>query len=552
MERIENDTRRVNETRTEGERQRTEHWQQGNNLQECKPLRVVSEVVTFDLKSTERGDALCSLVERVAYGSHQGYRFPSVRRKNIPKTHALAVAMLEAVRRGADVSGSAGGDQTELLRSLARGQRHKRRPFIKFPDAFALYIDLWGKQESGSVVSSVLRAFNISGIWGAEATPPLLDLEQGFLQAVQLHQARGAILLTGVDGVGEHSGDVGTSTSAANVVIHVDPTWLADLVRRVVDIRLLDPAQQGGVLQTLEESAPACSSLELSVQHERFFKAGEVSRDFLKFLWLREVNLGPTSTEAPPLKMTEDDIDVVVDGLLDIRFMFRVRGEHGDVVPDRYIVSSCLPDHAGGDVDPAKMLELKYQGAIFSRELKLVGARGMPPGLVPRLLAWCGRGHGRIQACWKRGVCFAYKSHLVLVHEGRIASGWSSMTCHAMGSAHDEKAGDALAEVVQELNRLIIDKVYGFPGVRLVSCGTMVKRPACSDGELEATLARLESSLEDHMNVKFDELTRKSDKIAGEQRVRISPSTPIGANQSPLHQSFRRRDPKTPALLHLI
>lgn len=28
-------------------------------------------------------------------------------------------------------------------------------------------------------------------------------------------------------------------------------------------------------------------------------------------------------------------------------------------------------------------------------------------------------------------------------------------------------------------------------------------------------LARLESALEDHMNVKFDELGRKSDEIAG-------------------------------------
>lgn len=81
-------------------------------------------------------------------------------------------------------------------------------------------------------------------------------------------------------------------------------------------------------------------------------------------------------------------MDVMLDSLLDIRFMFRVKDEHGGEQLNLYTVASCLPDHAGYDVDPAKMLELDVGGAMFSQELELVGTRVMPPGLIPRLLAW--------------------------------------------------------------------------------------------------------------------------------------------------------------------
>lgn len=104
---------------------------------------------------------------------------------------------------------------------------------------------------------------------------------------------------------------------------------------------------------------------------------------------------------------------------------------------------------------------------------------------------------------------------MILVYEGCGASGAPSISCHAMGSVHDEKAGGALAEVVQELGRLINDEVYGFRGVGLLSKGKTKKTRACSDDEVEAMLARLESALNDHMNVKFDELARKSGRIAG-------------------------------------
>ncbi|CAN0216193.1 unnamed protein product, partial [Ectocarpus fasciculatus] len=150
--------------------------------------------------------------------------------------------------------------------------------------------------------------------------------------------AHGAILLTGVDGGGgsqeENNTGIGATVSAGDLIIHVNPSRFADLVRRVVDVRLVDPRQQAKV----EEAMEACPSvrpmlLTLTDQHKRFVKAGEVSKDYLKFLWLRDMELGQASQEAPPLEMSEADVEVMVGSLLDVRFMYRVRDGQNAFVP---------------------------------------------------------------------------------------------------------------------------------------------------------------------------------------------------------------------------
>lgn len=106
MEWIGRDCHMLNESRRKDQGRRVEDGWQGNSHHDCRPIRVVDETVTLNLCSSqqEETDALRGLVERVAYGIHEGYRFPSVRRNDVPKTHALAVATLEAVHRGVDVA----------------------------------------------------------------------------------------------------------------------------------------------------------------------------------------------------------------------------------------------------------------------------------------------------------------------------------------------------------------------------------------------------------------------------------------------------------------
>lgn len=452
-------------------------------------LRVVTEeeLLAMNLTSSQGQDIdmLQKRIQHLAYNGYEGYSFSSVTCV-VPEPYLPAIATLEAVRRGADLRGS-GGTRAEVAQRLRDGDPQKRRSFIRFSEALSHFVE----QQS-----TFYRIFNS------------FPYEKVFLEAIELHEAHGAILLTRVDGGGGAQKQVktgtGSSASAENLIIHVNPARFADLVRRVVDVRLVDPLQQAKVVKAMEASASVRSMLlTLSDQHKRFVQAGEVSKDYLKFLWLRDMKLDQASQEAPPLKMTEEDIDVIVGSLLDVRFMFRVRDGDDAFVPDRYVVASCLPSKAGSEVDPSKVLELKPGCAIYSEKLKLVGAHAVPPGLVPRLLAWCGRGEGRIKACWKRGVCFAFKNHLVLLYELRTADGTSWIECHARGSVHDESARRTLKDVGDQVDELIRDAKYGFPGLGLIRSEEAVETAVSSDGEHEALVERIVSVLRDQMNVKF-------------------------------------------------
>lgn len=453
------------------------------------PIRVVrtEEVLALDLTSSggQGIDMLKTRIEHLAYEGYDSYSFSSVRCV-VPEPYLPAIATLEAVRRGADLRGS-GRTREEVVQRLREGDRDKRRPFISFSEALSLFVN---QQSMFARLSKYFRRE---------------EEERIFLAAIKMQEAHGAIILTQVDGGGGAQKQLGTgfAGSAVNLIIHVDSSRFADLVRRVVDIRLVDPLQQAKVVEAMEATASIRPILwQLANQHRRFVDSGEVSKEYLKFLWLRDMELDEASREAPPLQMTEEDIDVIVGSLLDVRFMFPVRDGDDAFVPDRYVVASCLSNKAGPDVEPGKLLELRPNCAIHSQKLKLVGAKAVPPGLIPRLLAWCGRGEARIEACWKRGVCFAFKNQVVLLYELRGASGtW--IECHARGSMYDESARTALREVGDELARLIADPKYGFPGLGLTPSGDSWETCASSDGDHKALVERIEVVLKDQMNVKF-------------------------------------------------
>lgn len=490
---------------------RTKSYVTAGKGKDFQPLRVVVEdVLALDLSSPENEEIgqLQRLIERVAYNGYDGYSFPSVR-SVLPKPYPLAFATLEGVRRGANLR-KVGGDLAKTAEKLRRYFPAKRRPFIRFSEALSRFGDVLGEGKGAEAIQAPEER---EGEFLADPRAPA-ETEDVFLKAVQLYENQGAILLTCVDGDREEQCHKSTRVTAskANLIIHVNPAYFADVVRRIADIRLVEPLEQQSVRQVLHEQ-PECT-FELTQQHASFFQAGEVSRNYLKFLWLRDMKLGGASTEAPPLVMTDEDISVWVESLLDVGFILRVRNKDGCVVPDRYVVASCLPDHVPYKVNPVEILGLRVGCALFSQELEVVGAHAVPHGLVPRFLAWCGRGNARIEACWKQGVCLALNGkHLVLLCERRTAAGTAFLDCYAQGQ--DEEAGRAVQDVAAELDRLVSDKRYGFPGILLSATGGVVKKPAGTIDDLRCMLKELGDAMKDYMNVKCEELERKSETIAG-------------------------------------
>ena len=458
------------------------------------------DVFLLDCKTSREDEInrLRRVIAGVAYS--RDYSFPSVE-SQIPTPWVYAFLTLEAIRRGADLRGLS-GEMDVVDDRLERGDEKRAKHYVSFDGALVLFKDLWEAM-------------------GTENTPERAD--EVFFNAIELYEAQGLILLTNREG--SMADNCGGQVSRSQLILHVDPVRFADVVRRIVDIRLVDSSSKPKVIEALERFADATriSHEELLDQQERFYMAGEVSKDYLQFLWChRELDLGKAAKGAPPLEMTGEDVEAMVGSLVDLRVMFPVRNASGDVLRDRYVVGFCLPDHVGCEVAPESILELTIGSAMFRLVLEMRGSRNMPPGLIPRLLAWCGRGKGRITACWRHGGCFTYENHLVLIYERINSEGQSSIVSCAKGNAHTEAAGAVLENVVQEVRRLIRDPRYGFPGIKLLRYGNMEKQIVAQSDHLEKLLQKLEEDLEDHMNLKFEELGKRSERIAGELYLRPS------------------------------
>lgn len=475
-----------------------------------KPLQVVEETIVIDCQCSNEEDSkeevkrLSSLIEKVAYGRE----YPTVERE-VPTPYAHAVAILEAVRRGANLAG-AGSDHDKVVRQLGQGDPGRARAFVRYPDALSSFMQLWPEQKITRLLSTFLRR---SKLKSTKRQHRPHDAARLFWRAIELHELEGSILLTRVDESTAWRKD--DTVMKSDVIIHVNPVRFADLVRRIVDIRLLEPRLRGDMELQLEKFAGAkgkdVTLQELSRQQNKFYAAGEVSRGFLEFLWVRDLRLGPTSIVSPPLELGDDDLVVMVNALVELRMMFPVRDKAG-----LYIVGGCLPEHVSHDVDPTEKLELGLGSAIFSQRLDVVGVQTVPPGLIPRILAWVGVVSGHCYARWKHGCCFAFGDHRTLVYACRNDANKSSIMCCVKGDAHTERTGNVLRAITSEVGDLIRHEKYGFPGVDLRE-HSMEKHVVRNDVELEALLEKLRERLEDHMNVRLDELEKKSDRIAGEK-----------------------------------
>ncbi|CAB1107796.1 unnamed protein product [Ectocarpus sp. CCAP 1310/34] len=172
--------------------------------------------------------------------------------------------------------------------------------------------------------------------------------------------------------------------------------------------------------------------------------------------------------------------------------MYRVRDGHHAFVPDRYVVHYCFPNTDGRRVDPGKIFQT----------LKLVGAHAVPPGLVPRLLAWCGRGEGRYKECCKRGLLLEIKKHLVLLIELRSTHGASWIECDMRGNLFDESPGKVLKDKDVQIHELFSDNKYGFPGLGL-SYDEVSETDFDLDGDDKALVERIKSILRDQTNVRW-------------------------------------------------
>ncbi|CAM9585483.1 unnamed protein product [Scytosiphon promiscuus] len=307
-------------------------------------------------------------------------------------------------------------------------------------------------------------------------TTDTVDAGKILLRAMHHREAEGSVLLSLAD----------TTAPVASDMLHLDPSWLIELVRRLVDHNIVDKKQEG----TLEEGLRAyakdqCLQARPLVAMQRVYgKSGHLDKAYLRFLWMHR-KMDPPKT---PVVMTDSEFDAIVLMMTTLLVMYQCPGADHLVVPARLQKYGDQSILNSGNMEES-VLKVKCS----------FGQKYPPPGIVGRFLAWLTDRIATYRHCWLHGAFFSYNYESgqckVFVYESEYEephvddteSKFAGLTLGIEGSP--DHAPKVLKELMVRLEELLSDSAYGYPGLAdLMYFGEEETTPSTSLRDLRALL----------------------------------------------------------------
>ncbi|CAM9984147.1 unnamed protein product [Ectocarpus fasciculatus] len=289
----------------------------------------------------------------------------------------------------------------------------------------------------------------------------LPDAGKVLLRAMQHREAEGGVLLSLAD----------PSAPVAADMLHLDPSWLIELVRRLVDHNLVDEKKQGTLEQELRRYARQqhLHAGPLFDMHNVYCKSGRLNRAYLRFLWMHR------KTEAPgtAVRLTNPEFQTIVSTMIRLFVMYTARDADDLVVPAR------LPEYGDQRVLAADTIS----DIVMTMQCSF-GHVYPPPGIVGRFLAWSAQHVAAYEKCWQHGAFFSYKYQYARYdvflyescfeepHVDGTVSMFAGLTLGIQGPP--PAAAEILAELKASLENLVSDSAFAYPGL----AGLMYFRPA--------------------------------------------------------------------------
>ncbi|CAN0014690.1 unnamed protein product [Pylaiella littoralis] len=313
------------------------------------------------------------------------------------------------------------------------------------------------------------------------------------LRAMQHREAEGGVLLSFAS----------ASAPAAADLLHLDPAWLIELVRRLADHNLVDKNEK--MQGTIEQQLRAYAELRhlyygpLREMHREYRKSGLLNLEYLRFLWMHR------KIDPPGSEVDLDDLkfESIVSTMTRLLVMYKVRGGGNFVVPAR------LPEYGNQNVlDEGNIVEIVV-------EIKCsFGQQYPPPGIIGRFLAWL-TDVDHYGECWQHGAFLSYNKHEVFLYESEdcephkngTESKFAGITLSVQGVRTE--AREVLTKLKKSLEQLVSDSAYGYPGLApLMSFEEPVETKSTELGELRRRL--------DNLDERLEKIERKLDGVANQ------------------------------------
>ncbi|CAB1101461.1 unnamed protein product [Ectocarpus sp. CCAP 1310/34] len=232
-----------------------------------------------------------------------------------------------------------------------------------------------------------------------ERNKPLSDEEasSNLKEAMKHREAEGGVILSLRE----------ESSPAQSDMIHVDPRWLIDLVRRVTDHNLVDKKNEHEILKELLEygrTRPDTLSgyKNLCETHTCFIRQGRLNRKYLRFLWVHrklEVEGGYAGVQ-----LENDTFDSMVDTMIKYLFIYPSHGECSKA-EGFYIVPARLPE-----IGKDNVLEesIGLDEVVVGKTAWFLRSHA-PTGIIGCFLAFTSSRFEASGECWQHGAHIQWK-----------------------------------------------------------------------------------------------------------------------------------------------
>ncbi|CAM9987115.1 unnamed protein product [Ectocarpus sp. 6 AP-2014] len=390
--------------------------------------------------SAASAESLRDLRRKLATLAESKYLFPDVG-KPFPVSWERVRATLEAKRSGNDpvsaasrISADAGNTGVPLAGLAAPDTSGVKVKFLRWND---------GVREWGQVV----RALKLEGEIGMTMWDRFMRLLRigSLIRRIEKEEVvfKSAVGLLVREGTILSSGDV----------LYVEPTWINELLRAILDHQLTEKAKEGFWDEELKRFALDRSApyVELRKVHNNFCDTGTLTVGYLRFLWRNvfedadeEIFKGVLETmshhgvmfKSAPARTSDEDVEREFDN--DVKLFVPVR------LPSQMLQSD-IPDFE-------TLRRHQYREEIVYD----IHQSYAPPGVLGLLMSHflCREGV-RLHTCWSRGAAFAMGGPVVFLYVTALDENGARETADITAQVFGLEFSGALHNAVQKVEEII-------------------------------------------------------------------------------------------------
>lgn len=289
-----------------------------------------------------------------------------------------------------------------------------------------------------------------------------------------------------------------------NGLLHLDPTWINDLLRAILDHRLQDPTEHGFWEEELTRYADCHHSVDFNKlvnAHETFCATGTLTVSYLRFLWREVADID-----------REGFFDRLLDTMRNHGVLFSGSGwssAGGGVTDGGSSTELFVPVRLDAYIDKKKLKKFAVPCLLNEWRRQLVfriWQSYVPSGVVGMFMTrLLGTECVQFHCAWSRGISFMMGGSEVLLflNAPTTHGGKAEIEVNIVGP----KRSDEVEVKVKRTRDIVEDVLSGFPGLRF-NCG----QPQSAEGQ-DALMAKIET-LEAHLDVRLDGIDGKLDEVA--------------------------------------